>query len=86
MAGGIAGSLVLNQRFEDCLKNLLGDEIFIDLKKKPGFTHTIEYFDRHVKTAFSGGEEEEYPVKFSRAKIPDEAENGIESNCWMMKG
>src|ERR1700743_2284646 len=50
-AGAEAGSLILNKRFEESVKNIVGDEEFIALKKTEGYAAAIKAFDREVKQA-----------------------------------
>ena len=50
----MAGSLVLNKRFEQAVCDLIGEEEFVMLKKKVGWEEAMKNFDRHVKTAFRG--------------------------------
>ncbi|TGO59388.1 hypothetical protein BCON_0045g00300 [Botryotinia convoluta] len=61
--GGMAGSLGLNKRFEEAVKELVGEDQFYGPRKTRGFTHAVEYFDLRVKTAFRGNEEEDDDLK-----------------------
>jgi len=85
-AGGMAGSLGLNQRFVEAVKNLVGDDQWNDLRKCKGFFLAEKGFDREVKKSFRGGSNEEYFINFPMARLEDDPENGLESNCWRMTG
>lgn len=84
--GGMAGSLGLNQRFVEAVKNLVGDDQWNDLRKCKGFYHAEKQFDREVKRSFRGDPKEEYFVNFPMATLDDDPEAGLESNCWNMTG
>jgi hypothetical protein len=84
--GGMAGSLGLNQRFVEAVKNLVGDDQWNDLRKCKGFFLAEKGFDREVKKSFRGSATEEYFINFPMATLEDDPDNGLESNCWRMTG
>ncbi|KAK3343434.1 Hsp70 family protein-like protein [Lasiosphaeria hispida] len=84
--GGMAGSLGLNQRFEEAVKSLVGDDQYAELRKTKGYALALKSFDREVKRAFRGGEEDEYFVNFPMASLEDDPEAGLEENCWRLTG
>ncbi|KAI9053981.1 hypothetical protein LZ554_002925 [Drepanopeziza brunnea f. sp. 'monogermtubi'] len=84
--GGMAGSLGLNKRFEQAVKDLVGEDQYYSLRKTKGFTQAIQQFDRSIKTAFRGDLDEDYYINFPMANLDDDPENDLVSNCWNMKG
>lgn len=84
--GGMAGSLGLNKRFVEAVKNLVGDDQWNELRKTKGFWLAEKQFDREVKRSFRGDAEEEYFINFPMADLEDDPENGLENNCWRMTG
>ena len=86
MIGGMAGSLGLNKRFEQEVKNVVGEDQFYHLRKTKGFAQAISQFDKSIKTAFRGGADEEYFVNFPMAQLQDNPLNNLQSNCWNMRG
>jgi hypothetical protein len=84
--GSMAGSLGLNQRFVEAVRNLVGEEQFFQLRKTKGFWLAEKAFDREVKKAFRGNAEEEYFVNFPMADLEDDLDAGLESNTWRMTG
>jgi hypothetical protein len=84
--GGMAGSLGLNQRFAEAVKNLVGDDQWYSLQKSVGFHLAEKGFDREVKKAFRGNGTEEYFINFPMATLEDDFDNGLESSCWRMSG
>ncbi|KAH9205472.1 Hsp70 family protein-like protein [Leptodontidium sp. 2 PMI_412] len=84
--GGMAGSLGLNKRFEQAVKELVGEDQYFTLCKTIGLQQAVKQFDRSVKTAFRGGMDEEYYVNFPMADLKADPANDLTSNCWNMKG
>lgn len=82
----MAGSLGLNQRFVEAVKNLVGEDQYDELRKTKGFWLATKAFDREVKKAFRGKPDEEFFINFPMASLEDDPENGLESNTWRMTG
>jgi hypothetical protein len=82
----MAGSLGLNRRFEEAVKVLVGEDQFFHLRKTKGYEHAKLEFDRDVKTAFRGDQEEDYYINFPMTNLSDNPNNNLVSNCWTMKG
>lgn len=83
-SGGMAGSLGLNKRFEEAVKNVIGEEEFIRIKKTKSWFRANIQFDREIKPAFRGKPSEEYFVNFPMADLEDNPASGLESNTWRM--
>jgi hypothetical protein len=47
--GGMAGSLGLNKRFEQAVKELVGEDQYFSLRKTKGFEQAVLQFDRSIK-------------------------------------
>jgi hypothetical protein len=86
MVGGMAGSLGLNKRFEQAVKELVGEDQYFSLRKSKGFEQAVLQFDRSIKTAFRGDPEEDYYVNFPMAKLEDDELSRLVSDTWNMKG
>ncbi|KAL2066732.1 hypothetical protein VTL71DRAFT_2804 [Oculimacula yallundae] len=84
--GNMSGSLGLNKRFEESVKDLVGEDVFFQLRKSKGFRLAVEYFDQSVKTSYRGEVDEEYLVNFPMANLADDEERHLSSNCWTMNG
>ncbi|MCJ1283392.1 hypothetical protein MMC26_002720 [Xylographa opegraphella] len=84
--GGMAGSLGLNRRFEQAVKDVVGEDQFYHLRKTKGFEEAMLQFDRTIKTAFRGAADEEWYVNFPMANLQDDPANNIQANCWNLKG
>lgn len=85
-AGGMAGSLGLNRRFEQAVKDVVGEDQFHSLRNTTGFDEAMTQFDRSIKTAFRGGLDEDYYVNFPMAQLQDDPVSNIQNNCWTLKG
>ncbi len=83
--GDIAGSLILNKRFEEAVKNLVGDEEFLELKKTEGFADAVKQFDREVKPAFCGDKDQAWNVNFTMGNLQDDPASNIQANCLRLK-
>lgn len=82
----MAGSLGLNRRFVEAVKNLVGEDQYNVLRKTKGFWLAEKSFDREVKKAFRGKPNEEYFINFPMADLADDPDSGLESNSWRMTG
>ncbi|KAK4182907.1 hypothetical protein QBC35DRAFT_419950 [Podospora australis] len=84
--GSMSGSLGLNERFADAVRDLVGEFEFDYLKKTKGYQLGMKSFELEVKRAFNGDLDEEYFVNFPMASLEDDPEGGLEANCWRMTG
>lgn len=85
-SGAMAGSLGLNKRFEETVRNVVGDDQFAVLKKGVGWSKALNEFDKNIKTAFTGDLSEVHFVTFPKADLIDDPEERLASNCWEMTG
>lgn len=83
--GGLAGSLMLNKRFEEFVKNIVGDEEFFALRKKEAFAIAMKTFDQEVKPNFTGDPAKSWFVTFPRAKLADDPANNLEADFLHLK-
>jgi hypothetical protein len=82
----MAGSLGLNQRFTEAVKNLVGDDQWDSLRQSKGFHLAEKGFDKEGKKAFRENATEECYINFPMVALEDDPDNGFESNCWRMSG
>ncbi|TEY57363.1 hypothetical protein BOTCAL_0220g00160 [Botryotinia calthae] len=83
--GCMAGSLNLNNRFEEKVKELVGEAQFNDPKNCRGFKTAMDQFDSQTKQAFLGLGDELHQFYFGSAKLKDDQQKGLVRNCWTMK-
>lgn len=82
----MAGSLGLNRRFESEVKELVGEDEYVRVRKTKGYKAAVNQFDKDVKKAFRGDLSEDYYINFPLAALEDDPSNNLESNCWNMTG
>jgi hypothetical protein len=82
----MAGSLGLNKRFAQVVKDLVGEDQYFYLRKEKGFEEAMKQFDKHIKTAFRGDPDEDFYVNFPMANLNDDPACRLIANCWNMKG
>ena len=82
----MSGSLGLNQRFGEAVRDLVGDEEFASLRLTKGYNLAVNNFDREVKKSFRGSNDEEYFVNFPMTTLQDDKEAGLQNSCWRVTG
>lgn len=82
--GGLCGSAFLNYRFEEHVKNRLGQSRFNEMKVKKGKTWQmgLRYFEEFVKRNFNEDEHQEVNVPFPG--LVDDEEVGLDSGFLVM--
>ncbi|KAK4252031.1 hypothetical protein C7999DRAFT_37018 [Corynascus novoguineensis] len=82
--GGLCGSAFLNYRFEEHVKNRIGQSRFDEMKTKKGKTWQmgLRYFEEFVKRNFNEDEHQEVNVPFPG--LPDDEEAGLDSGFLVM--
>lgn len=85
-SGGMAGSIGLNQRFEEELRQVVGDDQWLKLKQSEPFFAAQKQFDEQVKPAFTGDTKKKHYIYFPGADLEDDPENGVRGSAWTMTG
>ncbi|KAK4186086.1 hypothetical protein QBC35DRAFT_388027 [Podospora australis] len=82
--GGLCGSAFLNYRFEEHVKNRIGQSKFDEMKTKKGKTWQmgLRYFEEFVKRNFNEDEHQEVNVPFPG--LPDDEKAGLDSGFLVM--
>lgn len=82
--GGLCGSAFLNYRFEEHVRNRLGQGRFDEMKLKKGKTWQmgLRYFEEFVKRNFNEDEHQEVNVPFPG--LPDDEDAGLDSGFLVM--
>lgn len=84
-AGSLAGSLALNQRFEEAVRHLVGKEQWRVLRPSKGYETAANDFEKYVKRNFMDRESHEYEVYFRKVKLRNDLDRNLDSSCWTMK-
>lgn len=81
----MAGSLNLNNRFEEKVRELVGEAHFNDPKNSAGLRGVLNKFESVVKQGFLGLDDEPTIFDFSGMMLKDDQQKGLENNTWVMK-
>lgn len=84
--GGIAGSLIINKRFELWIRDVVGDRAFLDLRGTNGYRLAMKSFDEVIKPGFKSESDEDQYINFPMAKIRDNSSKGIRANTLTLTG
>jgi hypothetical protein len=76
---------MLKKRFGELVKNIVGEEEFLVLKKKTGFAHAMRTFDQEVKPAFVSDPNRSWFINFPLANLKDDPANDLQANCLHLK-
>lgn len=79
-SGGIAGSMMINNRFEDFVKSTVGEETFFQLKKTEGWRRALKNFDETIKPGFRSRDDEPEYIHFPLANLPNNKDRGINND------
>ncbi|KAI9705053.1 MAG: hypothetical protein M1836_006836 [Candelina mexicana] len=82
--GGLAGSLMLNRRFEQWVKDIVGEDAFFPLRKTHGFRLAMKQFDETIKVALGSKANDVYYLNFPMSNIQDDPDQGVKSNTLTM--
>lgn len=85
-SGCMAGSMGLNKRFEETVRQVVGDEQFVNLKNSVGWAKAVNEFEKNIKTAFDGDVTDTHYVSFPKAELEDDPTERLLNNCWEMTG
>lgn len=78
--GGLVGSIMLNRRFEQWIKDVVGERAFLDLRETNGFRLAMKQFEESIKPGFQGVEDEDQFVNFPMANLKDDKAKGVKAN------
>lgn len=69
MIGGLAGSLLINRRLEDFLREFLGDKHYARLRWKDGYREAMKQFEERIKPGFTSRNQKEEVLTFPGAGL-----------------
>jgi hypothetical protein len=85
-AGGIAGSLMLNKRFEEWIKDVVGERPYLDLRDTDAFRRGMKQFDESIKPSFRSIDDEEQYVTFQKANLESSEARGLVNDTITITG
>ena len=77
---------MLNKRFEQWIKDIVGENSFLKLKKTNGYRLAMKQFDEKIKPSFKSKDYEDQYINFPMAGLKDNTARGVMSNCITVKG
>ncbi|KAF2103534.1 hypothetical protein NA57DRAFT_53054 [Rhizodiscina lignyota] len=84
--GGIAGSMIINKRFEQWIKDTVGERSFQDLKITNGYRLAMKQFDEVIKPGFRSKEDDDQYITFTMAKIKHKPLKYIKASTLTLTG
>lgn len=84
--GGLAGSLMLNKRFEEWVSNVVGERAYIELRQTDAYRLAMKTFDENIKPGFRSRDDQDQYVNFPKAGLADDPAKGLESNTITING
>ncbi|KAF2968060.1 hypothetical protein GQX73_g5510 [Xylaria multiplex] len=85
-SGGAHGSLMLNRSFEELIKQTVGEDAFLGLKKTEGYRSAMREFDLVHKPSFRGPRDADRYVSFPMANLRDNEAMGLVRNSMTLSG
>ncbi|KAK8877381.1 Hsp70 family heat shock protein [Apiospora arundinis] len=85
-SGGMAGAIGLNKRFEDSVRDLIGEAQMAALKAVPdGWSLVLDQFETEIKRKFCGESDRPHYIHFPGVSLEDDLNYGLENNTWCIK-
>ena len=84
--GGLAGSLMLNKRFEEWIKNVVGDQEYIQLRGTDAYRRAMKTFEDIIKPGFRSRDDRDEYINFPTAKLKDNPAKGLVSDTITITG
>lgn len=78
--------MMINRRFEQWIKDSVGDRAFIDLRETNGYRLAMKQFDEVIKPGFRSRDDEEQYVNFPKAGLKDKPSRGVSANTITLTG
>ena len=77
---------MLNLRFEQWVKDIVGEKAFLDLRETDSFRLAMKTFDENIKPGFRSRDDEDQYVNFPKANLTDDPNKGLKANCITVTG
>ena len=68
---------MINRRFEDHIRNVVGEEAFARLRQTRAYAGAMKHFDEIIKPSFHTSEDDEQYVNFPKAGLADRPNLGL---------
>ena len=77
---------MLNKRFEEWIKTVVGERAYLDLREQDSYRLAMRTFDENIKPGFRSRDDEEQYVTFPKANLADNPSRGLQSNTVTVTG
>ena len=77
---------MINLRFADWIKQVIGERAFIDLKETDAYRTAMKDFDERLKPGFRSRTDEDVYLNFPKARLADNPDRGLESDTITVSG
>ena len=77
---------MLNKRFEEWVKTIVGERAYLDLREHDSYRLAMKMFDDNIKPGFRSRDDEEQYVTFPKANLQDSPEKGLKSDTITVTG
>ena len=77
---------MINKRFEQWIRDTVGEQTYLDLKATNGYRIGLKTFDEYIKPGFRSKQDEDIYVTFPMANIPDDSARGIKGQTLTLSG
>ena len=77
---------MLNKRFEEWVKNVVGERAYLDLREQDSYRIAMKTFDDNIKPDFRSRDDEEQYVTFPKAGLTDDPAKGLQSDTITVNG
>ncbi|KAK7917234.1 hypothetical protein PG985_010842 [Apiospora marii] len=85
-SGGMAGAIGLNKRFEDTVRDLIGEvQMGAFRNVEDGWALVLDQFETEIKRKFCGEGDRPHYIHFPSLKLEDDPDENLENNTWYMK-
>lgn len=76
---------MLNRRFEEYIKNVIGENDFIRIRETSAYSRAMKHFDESIKPGFHTSDDNEQYVNFPKAGLKDRPELGLSKDTIAVK-
>jgi hypothetical protein len=77
---------MLNNLFEEEIRRTVGDEAYVELKKKDAYKGALKDFDTAIKFGFRGKNDPDKFISFPMADLKDNPAHGLVKNSMKLSG
>jgi hypothetical protein len=78
--------MMLNKRFDQFVRDIVGEKQYSTLKETNGYRHAMEQFDSTIKTGFRSIGDKDCYTNFPLANLKDDPDNYIRAKCLTLTG